>query len=99
MPCKRILTVMRQISDRLLPLSANPLLTNCLAAFKTRGTTVKNLNEIAEQIREEMNKQNDARDKAVIQSRELIRHCAECIRAIHRQEWESSREQLQVVKE
>jgi translin len=61
--------------------------------------TVKNLNEIAEQIREEMNKQNEARDRAVIQSRELIRHCAECIRAIHRQEWDASREKLQVVKE
>jgi translin len=61
--------------------------------------TVKNLNEIAETIREAMNKQNEARDKAVVQSRELIRHCAECIRAIHRQEWEASREKLQIVME
>ena len=30
---------------------------------------------------------NDARDEALRRSRELVRHCSGCIRAIHRQEW------------
>jgi translin len=58
-----------------------------------------NLNEVAELIREEMNELNDARDKAVVQSRELIRHCAECIRAIHRREWDEAKEKLALVQE
>lgn len=60
---------------------------------------MSNLNEIAELIRDEMNTLNDARDKAITQSRELIRHCAECIRAIHRREWDKAKEKLSLVQE
>jgi len=58
-----------------------------------------NLNEIAELVRDEMNTLNDARDKAVVQSRELIRHCSECIRAIHRREWDEAKAKLALVQE
>lgn len=60
---------------------------------------MSNLNEIAESIRDEMNTLNEARDKAITQSRELIRHCAECIRAIHRREWDKAKEKLSLVQE
>ncbi len=48
------------------------------------------LNPIAEGVRARLTAMNTARDAAISQSRELIRHCAECIRAIHRQEWEQA---------
>lgn len=60
--------------------------------------TMNDLNTIAEAIREEMNAINDARDKAIVQSRDLIRHCAECIRAIHRREWNDVSDKLSVVQ-
>src|SRR5262245_53948380 len=59
---------------------------------------MNNLNDIAEVIRAQMNVLNDARDKAIVQSRELIRHCAETIRAIHRHEWDEVVEKLKVVQ-
>ena len=43
--------------------------------------------QIIDTIRADMNQRSDARDGAIARSRELIRQCAECIRAIHRQEW------------
>lgn len=60
---------------------------------------MNNLNDVVEAIRQEMDELNDARDKAVVQSRELIRHCAECIRAIHRREWELAQKKLTTVQE
>lgn len=42
---------------------------------------------IAERIRAELTEKNAARDLALTQSRELIRHCAEAIRAVHRRDW------------
>ena len=59
---------------------------------------MSNLNDIAESIRTEMEAINAARDKAVVQSRELIRHCSECIRAIHRSEWDDVEEKLKIVQ-
>lgn len=44
--------------------------------------------QLIDSIRADMNQRSDARDVAIARSRELIRQCAECIRAIHRQEWE-----------
>jgi translin len=60
---------------------------------------MNNLNQIAEAIRANMENINAARDKAIVQSRELIRHCSECIRAIHRSEWDDVVEKLKVVQE
>lgn len=48
------------------------------------------LNAISDDIRERLTAMNSARDTAISQSRELIRRCAECIRAIHRHEWEQA---------
>lgn len=45
------------------------------------------LTTISDGIRERLTAMNTARDTAISQSRELIRHCAECIRAIHRHDW------------
>lgn len=44
------------------------------------------LEEIAERIRNEFDALNEARDKALIQARNLTRHCAHAIRAVHRRE-------------
>jgi translin len=55
------------------------------------------LADIAEAIRRDLNERNAARDRALTQSRELIRHCAECIRAIHRHEWESASARLEAI--
>ena len=46
-----------------------------------------NLNAVCEYIREDLEVRNAARDQAIILSRQLIRHCSESIRAIHRQNW------------
>lgn len=57
------------------------------------------LNIIADSIREVMTAKTAARDRAVSTSRELIRHCAECIRAIHRREWETAETKLQLINQ
>ncbi len=56
------------------------------------------LNSIAEEIRAIFTMQNAARDEAISRSRELIRHCAECIRAIHRREWAQAEAKLAVIR-
>lgn len=52
------------------------------------------LEEIAELIRQEFDAQNEARDKALVQTRTLTRHCAHAIRAIHRLERENANNEL-----
>ncbi|MBL8118493.1 MAG: haloacid dehalogenase [Anaerolineae bacterium] len=54
-----------------------------------------NLNAITDGIRAAFVAKNGARDEAINRSRELIRHCAEGIRAIHRREWEKAAEKLE----
>lgn len=56
------------------------------------------LTTISERIREELTVKNEARDRAITFSRELIRRCAETIRAIHRREWQKAQEKLEVVR-
>jgi len=56
------------------------------------------LDALTEPLRERLENLNGARDAAIRQSRDLIRHCAACIRATHRREWEASEEQLRVVQ-
>lgn len=53
-------------------------------------SNINDLNPIADGIRTEFTARNSARDTAISISRELIRHCAECIRAIHRRDWEQA---------
>lgn len=57
------------------------------------------LNLIAENIRTAMEAKNKARDEAISRSRELIRYCAESIRAIHRREWENADAKMATAKE
>lgn len=57
------------------------------------------LNAISEIIRAAMVAKNAARDDAVSRSRELIRHCAEGVRAIHRREWGTAETKLTAAKE
>jgi translin len=52
------------------------------------------LNAIAESIRAAFVAKNAARDAAITRSRELTRHCAEAIRAIHRREWDNAERKL-----
>lgn len=56
--------------------------------------TPESLSQHLEPIRAQLSAKNEARERAVSQSRELIRHCSECIRAIHRREWENAEARL-----
>ena len=58
-----------------------------------------NLEQIADTIREEMEAMNEARDDALARSRELIRHCAGTIKAIHREQWDEARTGLQTARQ
>jgi translin len=58
-----------------------------------------NLSTISDSIRTDLEARNAARDAAVNRSRELIRHCAEAIRAIHRREWERADEKLTIARQ
>lgn len=53
-----------------------------------------NLDTIAERIRQDFEARNAARDEALRRSRELIRYCANTIRATHRAEFEEARQLL-----
>lgn len=59
---------------------------------------MSNLNNITEDIRTKMDAINAARDKAIVQSRDLIKECAKAIRAIHRREWDDVDARLTVVQ-
>lgn len=52
------------------------------------------LEKIAEQIRLDFDAQNEARDKALVQTRTLTRHCAHAIRAVHRQDRDQANAEL-----
>jgi translin len=55
---------------------------------------MSDLNTISDDIRAAFIAKNSARDEAIARSRELIRHCAEGIRAIHRREWDKADSKL-----
>lgn len=59
---------------------------------------MNDLDSIAEQLRTDLTARNTARDEAISRSRELIRHCAEAIRAIHRHEWDAADGKLEAVR-
>ncbi len=52
---------------------------------------MENLDTIVENIRAVFEAKNRARDSIIEQSRGLTRHCANSIRAIHRQEWDNAK--------
>ena len=51
---------------------------------------MRNLDAIAEKIRQEFMTKNAGRDRALIASRELVRFCSLSIRAVHRAEFKES---------
>ena len=57
------------------------------------------LSAISANIRGGFVAKNSARDTAIAASRELIRHCSEAIRAIHRREWENAEAKLAVTRQ
>lgn len=56
------------------------------------------LYQITQGIREILSEKDAARDLAVRRSRELIRHCSECIRAVHRREWDQVDHKLTIIQ-
>ncbi len=51
---------------------------------------LENLNAIGDRVRTRLEAKNAIRDVALVQSRELIRYCANAIRAVHRSEFEEA---------
>lgn len=60
---------------------------------------MNNLNDICDEIRDDLEARNAARDQAIVLSRALIRHCSESIRAIHRRDWDTADAKLNDVKQ
>ncbi len=56
---------------------------------------MQNLDEIAERIRHSFDARTQARERALAQARSLTRYCAHAIRAVHRQEHQIARENLE----
>jgi translin len=52
-----------------------------------KAMTMTQLDDICEGIRANFTAKTAARDATIARSRELVRHCSEAIRAIHRREW------------
>ncbi len=59
---------------------------------------MNDLLRISDSIRAAFVSKNAARDSAIARSRELIRHCAESIRATHRREWDAAEAKLAVAQ-
>ncbi len=57
------------------------------------------LDEIGERIRHYLEQKNAARDRALLLSRTLIRHCSVAIRAVHRQDEAQAQEQLKAARQ
>lgn len=57
-----------------------------------------NLEPIAESIRAQLESKNAARDQALAGSRALIRHCANTIKAVHREEWAEAQANLTALR-
>lgn len=55
---------------------------------------MRNLEDIADRIRQSFDARTAARDKALTQTRALTRHCANAIRAVHRDEDETAQSNL-----
>lgn len=59
------------------------------------GRLTDNLDSIADQIRLSFSAKDMAREKALPLCREVIRHCSQAIRAVHRQEFDQAKQLLQ----
>ncbi len=54
-----------------------------------------NLDSVAKQVRLSLSAKDAAREKTLPLCREIIRHCSQAIRAVHRQEFDQAKELLQ----
>ena len=63
----------------------------------SQHAAMNGLSEICNAIREDLERRNTARDQAIVLSRQLIRHCSESIRAIHRRDWDGADTKLEAV--
>jgi translin len=61
-------------------------------------SAIPNLEGIGERIRHAFDAKNQARDQALARSRELIRFCSLCIRAVHREEFDAAFDLLQTAR-
>jgi translin len=59
---------------------------------------LNNLEEIAENIRKNLEAKHAERERLVTESRVLTRHCANAIRAMHRQEWDDAQVLLKTAR-
>ena len=60
---------------------------------------MNDLSNIIDHIRAELESRSDARDGAIRRSRQLIRHCANSIRAMHRGEFDHAGELLEAARQ
>ena len=60
---------------------------------------MQHIDEIAERIRKSFDARTAARDRALAQTRLLTRHCANAIRAVHREEYQLANENLAQARE
>lgn len=58
---------------------------------------MESLPAIADRLRAEFAARSAARDTALAASRDLTRHCSECIRAAHRREWNAVDAKLEII--
>jgi translin len=56
---------------------------------------LENLQEIADELVAELDAKNEVREEALLVSRQLIRYCADTIRAVHREEKERAASRLE----
>ncbi len=59
---------------------------------------MSDLGTVSSDIRAGFVAKNSARDSAIAASRELIRHCSEAIRAVHRREWDNAAAKLEIAR-
>lgn len=60
---------------------------------------MNHLSDIVDNIRTELEHHSDVRDRAIRRSRQLIRHCANSIRAMHRDEFEQASSLLETARQ
>ena len=60
---------------------------------------MENLEGLVEDVRAAFEAKHEVREVALKRSRQLVRMCAKSIRAMHRSEWESAREQLDAARQ
>lgn len=62
--------------------------------LRTAPPDADELLAVTEALRAVFIAKNAARDEAIVRSRELVRHCSEAIRAVHRREWDAAQTKL-----